>query len=64
MLERDAAGRARIRSSVDLPIPFGPTIPILLAGGTVNEKPSRTSTSPYDLLMLRATSTPLACGIG
>ena len=53
-----------MRSSVDLPIPFGPSTPILLPGVTVSETPSRTTVSPKDLLMLRAASTPRVRGMG
>jgi hypothetical protein len=37
---------ASTRSSVDLPIPFGPTTPIRLDGVTESESPSRTTVSP------------------
>src|SRR5438876_12354042 len=45
-----------MRSSVDLPAPFGPTTPIRAPGGTVCERPSRTAADPYSFVMSRATS--------
>ena len=62
--ESGSSRPASTRSSVDLPIPFGPTTPIRLPGVTVSETRSSTTVSPKDLLIDRASRTPRARDIG
>src|SRR5439155_27008471 len=49
---------ARMRSSVVLPIPFGPTTPIRLPGVTASETRSRTRIGPCRFVMVCAASVP------